>query len=72
MKYKLIDVTKFISVYETFRLTQQSLIKGYMLNEKFTSYFKITISWHLTKSHATRLKTAKDKTHVMKNSSQNK
>ena len=62
MKYKLIDVTKFISVLETFRLTQQSLIKGYMLNEKFTSYFKITISWHLTKSHATRLKTAKDKT----------
>ena len=32
------------------------------MNEKF----KITIKWNLTKSHATRLKSAKYKTHVIK------
>ena len=37
-----------------------------MLNEKFTFCFKITIKWNLTKSHATRLKSAKYKTHVIK------
>ena len=37
-----------------------------MLNEKFTFFFKITIKWNLTKSHATRLKSAKYKTHVIK------
>ena len=37
-----------------------------MLNEKFTFCFKITIKWDLTKSHATRLRLAKYKTHVIK------
>ena len=37
-----------------------------MLNETFTFCFKITIKWHLTKSYATRLKSAKYKTHVIK------
>ena len=37
-----------------------------MLNEKFTFCFKITIKWNLTKSHTTRLKSAKYKTHVIK------
>ena len=40
--------------------------KDYMLNEKFTFCFKITIKQNLTKSHATRLKSAKHKTHVIK------
>ena len=30
-----------------------------MLSEKFTFCFKITIKWNITKSHATRLKSAK-------------
>ena len=30
-----------------------------MANENFTSCFKITIKWNLTKSHATRLKSSK-------------
>ena len=37
-----------------------------MLNQKFTFCFKITIKWNLTKLHATRLKSAKYKTHEMK------
>ena len=37
-----------------------------MLNEKFAFCFKITIKWNLTKSHATRLKSAKYKTRVIK------
>ena len=37
-----------------------------MLNEKFTFCFKVTIKWHLTKSLATKLKSAKYKTHVIK------
>ena len=37
-----------------------------MLNEKFTFCFKITIKWNLTESHATRLRLAKYKTHVIK------
>ena len=32
------------------------IVKDYMLSEKFTFCFKITIKWNLTKSHATRLK----------------
>ena len=35
------------------------IVKDYMLSEKFTFCFKITIKWNLTKSHATRLKYAK-------------
>ena len=37
------------------------IIKDWMLSEKFTFCFKITIKWNLTKSHATRLKSAKYK-----------
>ena len=37
-----------------------------MLNEKFTFCFKMTIKWNLTKSHATRLKSAKYKTLMIK------
>ena len=37
-----------------------------MLNEKFTFCFKMTIKWNLKKSHATRLKSAKYKTQVIK------
>ena len=37
------------------------IVKDYMLSEKFTFCFKITIKWNLTKSHATRLKSAKYK-----------
>ena len=40
-------------------MIQQSF--SLMLNKKFTFYFKITIKWNLAKSHATRLKSAKDK-----------
>ena len=32
------------------------IVKDYMLSEKFTFCFKISIKWNLTKSHATRLK----------------
>ena len=32
------------------------IVKDYMLSEKFTFFFKITIKWNQTKSHATRLK----------------
>ena len=32
------------------------IVKDYMLSEKFTFCFKITIKWNLTKSHATTLK----------------
>ena len=32
------------------------IVKDYMLSEKFTFCFKITIKWNLTKSHATRIK----------------
>ena len=32
------------------------IVKDYMLSEKFTFCFKITIKWNLTKSHATWLK----------------
>ena len=32
------------------------ILKDYMLSEKFTFCFKITIKWNLTKSHATRIK----------------
>ena len=42
------------------------IIKDKILNEKFTFCFKIIIKWSLTKSHATRLKLAKYKTHVIK------
>ena len=42
------------------------IVKDYMLNEKFTFCFKITIKLNLTKSHATRLKSAKYKTDVIK------
>ena len=31
------------------------IVKDYMLSEKFTFCFKITIKWNLTKSHATNL-----------------
>ena len=41
------------------------IVMNYMLNEKFTFYFKIIIKWNLTKSHAIRLKSAKYKTHKM-------
>ena len=34
-------------------------VKDYVLNEKFTFCFKITIKWNVTKSHVTRLKSAK-------------
>ena len=37
-----------------------------MLNEKFTFCFKVTIRLNITKSHATRLKSAKYKTRVIK------
>ena len=37
-----------------------------MLNERFTFCFKITIKWNLKKLHATRLNSAKYKTHVIK------
>ena len=37
------------------------IVKDYMLSEKFTFCFKITIKWNLTKSHTTRLKSAKYK-----------
>ena len=37
-----------------------------MLNENFKFCFKITIKLDLTKSHATRLKSVKFKTHVIK------
>ena len=37
-----------------------------MLDEKFTFCIKITIKWNLTKPFATRLKSAKYKTHVIK------
>ena len=37
-----------------------------MLNGKFTICFKITIKRNLTKSHASRLRSAKYKTHVIK------
>ena len=37
-----------------------------MLNENFKFCFKVTIKLDLTKSHATRLKSAKYKTHVIK------
>ena len=37
------------------------IVKDYMLNEKFTFCFKITIKWNLTQSAATRLKSAKYK-----------
>ena len=37
-----------------------------MFNEKFQFFFKTAIKWNLTKSHATRLKSAKYKTHVIK------
>ena len=36
------------------------------MNEKFTFCFKVTVTWNLTKSHSTRLKSAKYKTHVIK------
>ena len=42
------------------------IIKDYMLNEKFTFCFKITIKWNLTKSHPTRLKSIRYKAHVIK------
>ena len=32
------------------------IVKDYMLSEKFTFCFKITIKWNLTESHATRIK----------------
>ena len=35
-------------------------------SEKFTFCLTITIKWNLTKSHATGLKSAKYKTHVIK------
>ena len=41
-------------------------MKDWMLNEKFTFYFKTAIKWNLTESHATRWKAAKNKTHVIK------
>ena len=37
-----------------------------MLNEKFTFCFKIAIKWNPIKLYATRLKSAKYKTHVIK------
>ena len=37
-----------------------------MLNKKFTFCFKITIKLNLTKSHGTRLKSAKNQAHVIK------
>ena len=41
------------------------IIKDKMLNEKFQFSFKIAIKWYLTKSHATRLKSAKYETQVI-------
>ena len=37
------------------------IVKDYMLNGKFTFCFQIPIKWNLTKSHATRLRSAKYK-----------
>ena len=37
-----------------------------MLNEKFTFCFKIAIKWNPIKFYGTRLKSAKYKTHVIK------
>ena len=37
-----------------------------MLNEKFTFCFKIAIKWNPIKLYATRLKSAKYKSHVIK------
>ena len=37
-----------------------------MLNEKFPFGFKVAVKWKLTKSHATRLKSAKYKIRVIK------
>ena len=42
------------------------VIKDYMQNQTFAFCFKITIKWNLTKSHATRLKSDKHTTHVIK------
>ena len=39
-------------------------LDGSIYNYSF--YFKITIKWNLTKSHATRLKSGKYKTHMIK------
>ena len=37
-----------------------------MLNDMLTFFSKVTIKWNLTKSHATRLKSLKYKTHEIK------
>ena len=43
------------------------IVKDQMLNEKFTFCLKfLSLKWNLTKSQATRLKSAKYKTHVIK------
>ena len=42
------------------------IINNQMLNEKFTFYFKIAIKWNPIKLYATRLKSAKYKSHVIK------
>ena len=67
--YKKIQVIRRNQVYfssSNVSIETAVIVKDSMLNEKFTFCFKITIKWNLTKSHATRLKSAKYKTHVIK------
>ena len=64
-KYKLFNVTKFISVLPTFSLIQQSLSRTRCWMKSLHSVSKITLKWNQRKSPATRLKSAKYKTHVI-------
>ena len=68
--YKKIHVIRCNQVYfSSSKVSTETtvIVKDQMLNdEKFTFCFKIIIKWNLTKSHAARLKTAKYKTHVIK------
>ena len=64
-KYMLFVVNKFVLVLSKFRLIQQSLSRTTCWIRNFNC-FKITIKWNLAKSHATWLKPAKCKTHMIK------
>ena len=58
-KQKIIQFIRRNQVYFSFSNVSTDttvIVKDYMLSEKFTFYFKITIKWNLTKSHATRIK----------------
>ena len=63
--YKLFDDTKFISSSNVSTYTKV-ITKHWSLNGEFRFCFKFTIKSNSTKPHATRLKSTKYKTHVIK------